>query len=95
MMLEPTITIGNIIEAFGFVGGIGVILIRQNVNSDFMRKQISEMKTDLKGLAAVITAMAVTDNRLTNLEQDFRDLRKGRGFISEELNGEYSRHSKT
>ena len=94
MIIDQTITIGNIVEAIGFIGSVGVIIIRQSANSGFMRKEIKEMKDELKELANVIIAMAVTTNRLTNVEEDIRDLRRGKGYIQSDVNGEYNQRGK-
>jgi prefoldin subunit 5 len=94
LMIEQTITVGNIIEIISIVGGgIGVFAtLRATVRN--LGKQVEAMQTELKQLSVVITAMAVTDNRLTNVEQDIRELRHGRGFVQGErhgINGEYPR----
>lgn len=94
MNIDTSINLSNILEVLGFVGGIGIVLIRQGLNAENFKKEMTDIKIELKGLATVITKLAVTDNRLTNLEEDFRELRKGRGFITERLTGEYSTHGK-
>ena len=83
-MIEQTITIGNIIEIASIVcGGIAVLVtLRATVTQ--LKEDVQVMQGELKKLADVVTRMAVTDVRLTNLEQDIRELRHGHGFIQGE-----------
>lgn len=81
VMVEQTITLGNIIEIASIIGG-GVLVfatLRQTVEN--LKEEVGGMQIEIKKLADVITRMAVTDIRLTNLEQDVRELRHGRGFV--------------
>ena len=83
-MIEQSITIGNIIEIGSILGGgIGVfVTLRLTVAN--IKDEVSGMQTEIKKLADVITRMAVADVRLTNIEQDIRELRHGRGFVQGE-----------
>ncbi len=74
--IDPTITIGNIIEIGTIAGGGLMVLVRLNNTVVAVKADVAGMKDELKKLADVITKMAVTDLRLTNLEQDIRDLRR-------------------
>lgn len=81
MMIEQTITIGNIIEIIAIcAGGLTVFITLRNTVAN-IKDDVVAMQTEIKKLAEVITKMAVTDLRLTNLEQDVRELRHGRGFV--------------
>lgn len=81
VMIEQTITIGNIIEIASIIaGGITVFVTLRNTVGN-MQDDVAGLQTEIKKLSEVITRMAVTDVRLTNLEQDIRELRHGRGFI--------------
>ena len=81
VMIEQTITIGNIIEIAVIAGGgISVfVTMRNTVNN--IKEQVEGIQAEIKKLADVITKMAVMDIRLTNLEQDIRELRHGEGWI--------------
>lgn len=88
-MIEQTITIGNIIEIASIcAGGLTVFITLRNTVSN-IKDDVVAMQTEIKKLAEVITKMAVTDIRLTNIEQDIRELRHGRGFIREATDREY------
>jgi hypothetical protein len=47
------------------------------------------MKVEIKKVGDVLIAMATTDLRLTNVEQDIREMKHGQGFIQRQLTGEY------
>lgn len=80
-MIEQSITVGNIIEIVTIAaGGFGVFITMRNTVSS-LTKQVETMQTEIKELAKIIVKMATTDLRLTRLEEDFRDLRKGNGWI--------------
>lgn len=88
-MINYDITIGNIIEIVSIMGGGLMVLgtLRNTVGN--LKNDMTDMKEEIKKVGQVLTAMAVTDNRLTNLEQDIRELKHGRGFIQGGANGEY------
>ena len=80
-MIEQTITIGNIIEIISIIaGGMTVFITLKNTVAN-IKEDVVGMQLEIKKLADVITRMAVTDVRLTNVEQDIRELRHGRGFV--------------
>jgi len=102
MILDATITIGNIIEIGTIaVGGIiAIVQVKGSVSSlkkeislelDFMKSDFTEMKSEIKRFSDVLIKMAVTDQRLLGVEQDVRELKHGRGFVQHDVNGEYPR----
>lgn len=94
LMIEQTITVGNIIEIVSIVGGGVLVFATLRATVGNLQEQVKEMQAEIKKLSDVITRMAVTDIRLTNLEQDIRELRHGRGFVQGErdgINGEWPR----
>ena len=87
-MLDPTVTIGNIIEIVTIAcGGIAaVVAVRNsvtNLGKDLTRMEADffDMKIEIKKVGDVLIQMAVTDTRLTNAEQDIRELKHGQGFV--------------
>ena len=88
-MIDPTITIGNIIEISTIVGG-GVIagaLLKATVAN--LGREVKEMKIDIKALNTIVVEMAVADRRLIAVEEDIRELRHGKGFIRDSIQGEW------
>lgn len=95
-MIDPTVTIGNIIEILVIgCGGIGAVwAVRNsvaNLGRDLTRMEADfcDMKLEIKKVGDVLIRMAVTDTRLTNVEQDVREMKHGQGFIQRAIAGEY------
>lgn len=82
VMIEQTITIGNIIEISSILGGGLVVFITLKSTVTNLKEDVALLQIEIKKLSDVITRMAVTDIRLTNLEQDIRELRHGHGWIT-------------
>lgn len=89
MVVDYTITVGNIIEISTIVGGglLALLTLRNTVNN--LKTDMTDMKVEIKKVGEVLVKMAVTQTRLDNVEQDIRDLKHGRGFIQGTANGEY------
>ena len=95
-MIDFTITVGNIIEILVIgCGGIGAVAAVRNsvvnLGKDLkhMEADFFDMKIEIKKVGEVLIKMAVTDTRLSNVEQDVRELKHGRGFVQQELTREY------
>jgi Ni,Fe-hydrogenase III large subunit len=75
-MLDPTITIGNIIEILVIaIGGIAV-LVRLNSTVAVLKTDVEGIKQELKKMADILTNQAVLETRVAGMEQDIRELRK-------------------
>ena len=93
-MVEPVITFGNIAEMAIFVLGGFIVIIKQSSHVTYMRQELAEMQNEIKKLGDVLTKIALTDLRLTNVEQDVRELKHGIGFVRNSINGEYDSEGK-
>ena len=90
-MIDPIITVGNIIEISTIlIGGI-VVFTQVKSRVDTLGTDVSEMRDDMKSMSRSVSEIAVVNNRLNRAEADIADLRRGRGFIAEEIRGEYPR----
>lgn len=90
-MIDPSITIGNIVEIGTIIIG-GVItftLLRSTVTQ--LKSEVKELKIDVRALNKIVIEMAVTDRRLLVVEEDIRELRHGRGFVKTAIEGEWPR----
>ncbi len=89
MIVDASITIGNIIEISVISGGgiVTLAVLKNTVNN--MKSDISEMKAEMKKFGEVLVTMAVTSQRIANAEQDIRDLKHGRGFVLNDPAQEY------
>lgn len=88
VVIEQTITIGNIIEIL-VIGGGGISVfatMRSTVKQ--IRTEVAGMQIEIKKLGEILIAQAdirgemkVLGTRITNAEQDIRELRHGEGLI--------------
>lgn len=91
MVVDYTITIGNLIEIGSIIGGGLLVLVALRNTVANLQSDVGDMKKEIKKVGDVLVQMAVTSTRLDNVEQDIRDLQHGRGFIQSRpaLDGEY------
>ncbi len=99
LALDLTITIGNVIEISVIAGG--GLLALSNLNTRFklfhadlagVKVDLTDMKSEIKKVNEVLARANEADRRIGRLEDDFRDLRKGEGWITgtrHGVNGEY------
>lgn len=99
-MIDPTVTLGNLIEIASIIGGGLLVLIRLNNNVVSLKTDVGSMQTEIKKLGEILIDQANIRGeiqglatRLSTAESDIRDLRKGDGFIVPNrrhgINGEY------
>ena len=81
MVIDYTITLGNLFEIGSIVFGglLALASLRSSVGS--IKNDMIDMKAEIKKVNEVLIKMAVTDNRLNNLEADIRELKHGEGFV--------------
>lgn len=87
-MIDPTVTLGNLIEIASIIGGGLLVLIRLNNNVVSLKIDVGGMQVEIKKLGDILIAQAnlrgelqgIT-TRLNTAESDIRDLRHGDGFI--------------
>ena len=81
MLVQVGVLLVGIVGVYyGLKGKVDIILVR-----------LTSLETGFKSIQTMLTNSAVQDQRISNLEEDFRELRKGRGFIQREINGEWPR----
>lgn len=88
-MIDPTVTLGNIIEISSILGGGLIVLIKLNNSVMILKTDVALMQREIVKIGDVLTKLAVTENRLTNIETDIRELRHGDGFVQRALDREY------
>lgn len=81
VMIDYTITIGNIIEITSILGGGALVLLQLKNTVGNLKTDVTDMKAELKKVGEVLIKLAVTDTRLSNVEQDIRELKHGEGFV--------------
>lgn len=87
-MIDPTVTLGNLIEIASIIGGGLLVIIRLNNNVVKLTTDVGGMQVEIKKLGDILIAQANLrgeiqgmSTRLSMAESDIRDLRKGDGFI--------------
>lgn len=95
MMIDYTITVGNIIEIGSIIGGGILVLwtLKADVNTlkagaDTLKADLGAMQAEIKKLGEILINLAdirgeirVLGTRITAAEQDIRELRHGDGFV--------------
>lgn len=96
MVIDYTITIGNMIEIASIVGGGVLVLMamKSDVSSlktgaNELRLDLGEMQKEIKKIGEVLITQADQNRRIMHLEEDVRELRHGRGFVREAVDREY------
>jgi hypothetical protein len=81
MVVDYTITIGNIVEIASIIGGGILVMIT-------LRSDVANMKTEMEGIQAevkkigdVLITQADQNRRILHLEEDVREIRHGHGFV--------------
>lgn len=74
--------------ALFLLGGYAMV-IRTDFSSKTLKEQVEAIQKELKGLATIITTLAVQDERLNNqarridlIDQKIEGLRRGEGFVA-------------
>lgn len=81
VVIDYTITVGNIIEIATILGGGLLVLLQLKNTVGNLKTDVTDMKAELKKVGEVLIKLAVTDTRLANVEQDIRELKHGEGFV--------------
>ena len=89
MQPEYVTLIGIAVQTGLYLLGGYAMVIRNDSKSGIMSTQIEVMQQELKGLANVVTKLAVQDERMNNqgqrinlLEAKIEALRRGEGFVA-------------
>lgn len=89
-MLDFTVNLGNLLTIIAFlVGGTSFIQIMKGQVS-YLASRLEVVEVELKKLSEILVKLGRQDERLTAMdkrvmaiENDLRDLRRGKGFIVE------------
>ncbi len=81
MVIDYTITIGNLIEIISIIGGGLLVLITLRGDVATMKEEMTEIQVEIKKIGDVLINQADQNRRIIHLEEDVRELRHGEGFI--------------
>jgi hypothetical protein len=83
MMLDfDRVTLGNVIEIAVIGGGWIVTIVK-------IDGRLKGVERDLKDVISLIKWRERMEERIITLRRDLDELRRGRGFIRSDVNGEY------
>lgn len=61
----------------------------QNKILESQSEEITSLKLETRKIGDVLTAIAVQGTRIQRVEDDLRELKHGRGFVRNKIEGEY------
>src|SRR5216684_3757306 len=94
MTLDPSFRFGDILTLIFFLlGGLGFAWSMRG-DLKMLARDMQLQSKKIEKLETIITAQAVQTQRMDELSQRLEELRHGRGFITNEIDGLYSRREK-
>lgn len=93
-MIDWSINLGNLLQigafmvasvAFFFAIKADIRVLRHDMHS--LRTRQDELNNAVGQLSAILTKVAVQDNRLNAIEEQIRELRHGDGYIAKRAGG--------
>ena len=98
MSFSPTIDIGDVIKFVAMLGSALWFISRMSGRLDLVTSEIKALKDiiavqaeQLSEFAKALIQIARQDERLNGLDRTLEELRRGRGWIQPDLDGEYPR----
>jgi hypothetical protein len=94
MVIDYTITIGNLIEIASIIGGGLMVLLTLRGDVATMKAEVGDIQVEIKKIGDVLINQADQNRRIIHLEEDVRELRHGHGFVQTRhgvagIDGEY------
>ena len=100
MVIDWTISLGNLVQVASILGGGLAVLLTMRGDIKALKKddqglndEIKVIQSEIKKITSILITQASQDQRILHLEEEMRDLRRGRGFIRSPVNpgidGEY------
>jgi hypothetical protein len=81
MVIDYTITIGNLVEIASIIGGGLMVMITLRGDVANMKAEVNGIQLEIKKIGDVLITQADQNRRILHLEEDFREFRHGHGFI--------------
>ena len=81
--IDTNISIGNILEIAVLAGGWIITVVK-------IDSRLKSVERDIKEVTTLTKWRERFEERMMFIRRDVDDLRRGKGFIQEELDGEYS-----
>jgi hypothetical protein len=81
MVIDYTITVGNLVEIAAIIGGGLMVMITLRGDVANMKAEVNGIQLEIKKIGDVLITQADQNRRILHLEEDFRELRHGHGFL--------------
>jgi hypothetical protein len=81
MVIDYTITIGNLVEIASIIGGGLMVMITLRGDVANIKAEMGGIQLEVKKIGDVLITQADQNRRILHLEEDFRELRHGQGFV--------------
>lgn len=89
LQFDGSITLGNVIEILALGGGWIYTLSSFGNRLKTVEGNQAVHNTKLDSLTKITEMQGRFDERIVTLRRDVDDLKRGKGFIQQEVNGEY------
>lgn len=89
LSFDGTVSLGTIIEVGGFIGAWIWTASTLSVRLTNVEQSQKIQTTKLDSLTQISTMQARFDERMASIRRDVDELRRGKGFIKREVEGEY------
>jgi hypothetical protein len=81
MVIDYTITVGNLVEIASIIGGGLLVMITLRSDVANMKTEVEGIQQEVKKIGDVLITQADQNRRILHLEEDVRELRHGDGFV--------------
>jgi hypothetical protein len=81
MVIDYSITIGNLIEIASIIGGGLMVMVTLRGDVANIKAEMGGIQLEVKKIGDVLITQADQNRRILHLEEDFRELRHGQGFV--------------
>lgn len=89
LQFDGTISIGTLVEVTTFVGAWVATVTKFNNRLGNVETNQKEQSAKLDSLTQIQNLQARFDERMSSMRRDLEELKRGKGFIKQELEREY------
>ncbi len=90
LQFDGTISVGTLIEVVVLVAGWTATVTKINGRLKVVENNQEKHDVKLNALTNISNLQARFDERMASVRRDIEELKRGRGFIKHELEGEYN-----
>lgn len=81
MVIDYTITIGNLIEIASIIGGGLMVVITMRGDVANIKAEVGGIQLEVRKIGDVLITQTDQNRRILHLEEDVRELRHGDGYV--------------